>query len=197
MEWILPIIILCYVLICTGAFIIEILNLRHIKKHGSKIPAEFAGFIDIANLERSNAYTFANSRYRTIHTLYNEIITLVFIFGGVLTWYNQTLFDYHIEYHWPFAIWGVTFVMVLSFSKTILNVPFNLYQTFSIEKRFGFNNMSVLLWFWDLVKGLLVSTILISILLFGTFGLVILMKTWWWLPVWAFFCAYYKRCSPA
>ena len=187
MEWILPIIILCYVLICLGAVIIEILNLRHIRKHGSEIPPEFTDVIEASDLEKCNSYTFANSRFRTIHTVYNEIITLVFIFGGVLTWYNQTLFDYHKQFNWPFAVWGVIFVMILSYSKTILNIPFNLYQTFSIEKRFGFNNMSFMLWLFDLVKGLLVSTILISVLLFGAFGLVMLMKTWWWLPVWAFF----------
>jgi len=189
MEWVLPIIILCYFIICTGAFVIEILNLNHIKKHGSEIPPEFEGVIDLAALEKSNEYTFANSRFRTIHTVYNEIITLVFIFGGVLAWYNKTLFDYHNQYNWPFAIWGVIFVLVLSFSKTLLNIPFNLYKTFSIEKRFGFNNTGFLLWFWDLIKGLVVSAILISILLFGVFGLVALdtMQTWWWLPVWAFF----------
>ena len=186
MEWILPIIILCYVLICSGAFIIEILNLRHIRKHGSEIPPEFAGVIESSDLEKCNSYTFANSRFRTIHTVYNEVITLIFIFGGVLTWYNQTLFDYHMKHNWSFAIWGVIFVMVLSYSKTILNIPFNLYQTFSIEKRFGFNNMSFMLWLFDLVKGLLVSTILISVLLFGTFGLVKYVE-FWWLPVWAFF----------
>ena len=145
MEWVLPLIILCYVLICLGAFVIELLNLRHIKKHGSEIPAEFAGVIQSADLEKSNAYTFANSKFRTIHTVYNEIIILVFIFGGILAWYNKTLFDLHNQYHWPFAVWGVIFVMVLSFSKTILNIPFDLYQTFSIERRFGFNNMSFFL----------------------------------------------------
>lgn len=187
MEWILAIIILCYVLICSGAFVIEILNLRHIKKHGSEIPAEFTGLIESFDLEKSNAYTFANSRFRTIHTVYNEIITLVFIFGGVLSWYNKTLFDYHNQYNWPFAVWGVIFLMVLSFSKTILNIPFNLYQTFNIERRFGFNNMGFLLWFWDLFKSLIISAVFFSILLFGAFGLVIFIPEWWWLPVWAFF----------
>ena len=187
MEWVLPLIILCYVIICLGAFTIELLNLHHIKKYGSEIPPEFAGVIQKADLEKSNAYTFANSRYRMIYAVYNEIITLVFIFGGVLAWYNKTLFNLHNQYNWPFAVWGVIFVILLSFSKTILNIPFNLYHTFSIERRFGFNNMGFLLWLWDLVKGLLVSAVLFSIMLFGAFGLVKHIPEWWWFPVWAFF----------
>ena len=77
--------------------------------------------------------------------------------------------------------------MVLSYSKTVLNIPFNLYQTFSIERRFGFNNMSFVLWLVDLIKSLLVSSVLISILLFGAFGLVKFTALWWWFLVWALF----------
>ena len=186
MEWVLPLIIFFYVLTCLGSFILEFMNLRHIKKHGSEIPVEFTGVIEAFDLEKSKAYTFANSRFGMIHTLYNEMITLVFIFGGLLAWYNKALFDYHIKYNLSFAVWGVVFVMLLSYSKTILNIPFNLYQTFSVERRFGFNNMSFGLWLIDLLKGLLVSTVLISILLFCAFALVEFIETWW-LPAWALF----------
>lgn len=187
MEWILPLIIFCYILTCIANFTLEFLNLRHIEKYGSEVPEEFKGVIEAPGLEKSKAYTSANSRFRIIHSIYNEIIALVFFFGGVLTWYNQTLYDYQNRYHWSFAVWGVIFVMLLSYAKTFLNIPFNLYQTFNIERRFGFNNMGFLLWLGDLIKGLIISTVLISILLFGIFGLVIYLKESWWFPVWGFF----------
>lgn len=187
MEWILPLIIFFYILTCVADFTLEFLNLRHIEKHGSEIPEEFKGVIEAAVLEKSKAYTVVNSRFRIIHSIYNEIIALVFFFGGVLTWYNQTLYDYQNQYHWSFAVWGVIFVMLLSYAKTILNIPFNLYQTFNIERRFGFNNMGFMLWLGDLIKGLIISTVLISILLFGTFGLIKFIPNWWWFPVWGFF----------
>lgn len=189
MEYILPIIILFYILTCLGSFIMEFLNLRHIKEHGSEVPSEFSGVIDKEALAKSNAYTFANSKFSMIHGIYNEIITLVFIFGGILTWYNKALFDYHNEYNWPFPVWGLIFVMILSYAKTFLNIPFNLYQTFSIERRFGFNTMTVFLWFVDLFKGLVASTVLISLLLLGTFWLIDTIDIWWFV-VWAFFFAF-------
>ena len=187
MEWLLPIIILFYVLTCLGSFFLEVLNLRHLRKYGSEVPPEFTKVIDQEALKKANDYTFANSRFEIIHTAYNELIALVFIFGGVLTWYNRLLFDYQKAHNWHFAVWGLVFVMLLSYGKTLLNIPFKLYHTFSIERRFGFNTMSVLLWFGDLVKGLIASTILISLLLLGAFYLVSTHSNWWWFPVWAFF----------
>ena len=187
MEWLLPIIILFYVLTCLGSFLLEILNLRHLREYGSEVPPEFAKAIDQEALKKANDYTFANSRFEIVHTIYNEIIALVFIFGGVLTWYNRLLFNYQKEHGWSFAVWGLVFVMLLSYGKTLLNIPFKLYHTFSIERRFGFNTMSILLWFGDLIKGLIASTILISLLLLGAFHLVEAHADWWWFPVWAFF----------
>jgi STE24 endopeptidase len=151
------------------------------------VPPEFSEVIDSSALKKANDYTFANSRFNMVHTIYNEIITLSFIFGGILTWYNKTLFNYKNEYSWDFALWGVIFVMLLSYSKTILNIPFNLYQTFNIEQRFGFNKMTFLLWLGDLIKSLIVSTILMSALLFGAFWLINKIPGWWWFPVWALF----------
>ncbi|MDD5697266.1 MAG: M48 family metallopeptidase [Victivallaceae bacterium] len=187
MDWILPIVILFYVLTCLGTLTLELLNLGHLKKRGSEVPVEFTGAIDAAALQKSNAYTFANSRFAMVHDIYNRVIALVFIFGGILAWYNKTLFDYHHQYHWSFPVWGLIFVMLLSYAKTFLNIPFNLYQTFNIERRFGFNTMSLLLWLGDLLKSLAVSTVLISMLLLGAFWLVERLPGWWWFPVWAFF----------
>jgi STE24 endopeptidase len=187
MEWLLPVIILFYVLTCLGSFLLEVLNLHHLRKYGSEVPPEFTEVIDREALKKANDYTFANSRFEIIHTAYNEIITLVFIFGGILTWYNRFLFNCHNEYKWHFAVWGLIFVMLLSYAKTLLNIPFKLYHTFSIERRFGFNTMSIILWFGDLIKGLIASTILISLLLLGAFYLVSTHSDWWWFPVWAFF----------
>jgi STE24 endopeptidase len=47
--------------------------------------------------------------------------------------------------------------------------------------------MTFLLWLGDLIKSLIVSTILMSALLFGAFWLINKIPGWWWFPVWALF----------
>ncbi len=44
---------------------------------------------------------------------------------------------------------------------TLLDVPFDLYRTFVIEERFGFNKMTPKLFFVDLVKQLLLAAVLL------------------------------------
>ncbi|QSH42007.1 M48 family metallopeptidase [Lentisphaerota bacterium ZTH] len=187
MNTALLIILILYILTQLADFALEFLNLRYLKKHGNEIPEEFAGVVSPETMRKSTAYTFAKSKFSMINRIYTQLITLVFIFAGILNWYNNLLFGYQERMNWPFVIWGLIFVMLLSYAKTILNTPFNYYQTFGLERRFGFNTMTTRLWFNDLVKGVLVSTVIISILLLGAFWLIDNLRDIWWLPVWGFF----------
>ena len=42
------------------------------------------------------------SKFELRCTVYNQLITLVFIFGGILNYYNNLLFDWQAKYNWPF-----------------------------------------------------------------------------------------------
>jgi STE24 endopeptidase len=183
----LGIIIFFYVATEAATLVIEYLNLRHLKKHGTEIPEEFQHAINAETLKKSRDYTFAKSKFGVVSNLYNQLIAIVFIFGGVLNYYNDILFNFQKDHNLPFAIWGLIFVMLLSYAKTILNIPFSLYNTFNLEKKFGFNTMTFVLWIVDRIKSLIISTVLISLLLLGAFWLIKNVPDLWWLPVWAFF----------
>lgn len=188
----LAIIAALYVATGAATFVLDYLNLRHSKRHGNDIPPEFEGAVNADRLELSTAYTMAKSRFAIFSGAYNQVIVLVFIFGGVLEFYNNRLSDYSTHYSWSFPLWGVIFVMLLSYGKTALNLPFNLYRSFGIEKRFGFNTMTFGLWLTDLLKALLVSTVLASALLLAVFWLIgrEALSDIWWLPVWGCFFAF-------
>ena len=72
-------------------------------------------------------------------------------------------------------------VMLLS---SLLEIPFNLYRTFVIEARFGFNKMTLALYLKDALKGMLVGAALGMPLLFGVLWLMERMGEYWWLYVW-------------
>jgi len=54
----------------------------------------------------------------------------------------------------------------------LIELPFDWFETFRIEQRFGFNRMSLALWIADLAKGLLLATAiglpLAALVLFAT-----------------------------
>jgi STE24 endopeptidase len=69
----------------------------------------------------------------------------------------------------------------------ILDIPFNLYGTFVIEKKFGFSTITPRLWLLDLLKSLLISVILLLLLATPVLALIEHAGLNWWLWAWLFF----------
>jgi STE24 endopeptidase len=66
----------------------------------------------------------------------------------------------------------------------VIELPFDLYRTFGIESRFGFNKMTLGMFFGDLAKHAAVGAILGLPLLFAVLWLMAGMGELWWLYVW-------------
>ncbi len=181
----LVIIIILFVLTQIADFVLEYMNRRYLEKHGADIPAEFKDVITPDLMDKSKNYTIAKIKFWGYSTVYNQLMTLIFIFG-ILNYYNNYMFDL-FKYPDNFIAGGLIFMMALTYAKTFLNLPLNLYRVFNLEKRFGFNTMTLKLWLLDLLKGFAVSTILLSIMIAGAFWLIEKLPDIWWLPVWGFF----------
>uniref|UniRef100_A0A6A7G600 CAAX prenyl protease n=1 Tax=Hirondellea gigas TaxID=1518452 RepID=A0A6A7G600_9CRUS len=67
-------------------------------------------------------------------------------------------------------IQSLVFVLILSIPLQFIQIPFDLYFTFIIEEKHGFNKQSLKLFFTDQIKGLFISSIIglpvLAILLF-------------------------------
>jgi STE24 endopeptidase len=109
-------------------------------------------------------------------------ITLLFLFGGLLNWFNNLV----AAQEWQPVISGVVFFLTLIYAEALIKIPFSLYNTFSLEKRFGFSNQTLRLWFQDLCKALLVNTLLLGVLLYGILWLIFKLPDMWWLAGWIF-----------
>src|SRR3989304_5861431 len=72
----------------------------------------------------------------------------------------------------------------------MLSIPFSLYNTFRIEKKYGFNTMTLGLWITDGIKSLVISTVLMGVLI--VIGLYIVQQSpgLWWLWILCFFLAF-------
>ncbi|HCE44989.1 MAG TPA: peptidase M48 [Lentisphaeria bacterium] len=176
-------ILAAYAIVRGFDFYLDWLNYLHLKKYGHLIPDEFQGKVDDGLLKRTADYTVDKIRFGFIQTVFDEILILVFIFSGLLDWYSAFIGSMKLN----FIVSGLVFFLPLIYVKTILDMPFDLYGTFKIEKKYGFNKMSFGLWLSDLVKSLLISTILFSLLISGALALILASPAFWWLLVWALF----------
>jgi STE24 endopeptidase len=90
----------------------------------------------------------------------------------------------------PFVLTGVMYFLILSFASTLLSMPFNLYSTFRIEKKYGFNTMTLKLWVADSIKSLVISTIMTGIAVSVCLWLIQWSPDYWWIWIWGFFLVF-------
>ena len=162
---------------------LEYLNYKHLLLNGSEVPLVFKGIIDEEKLIKIKNYTVEKIRIGILNTIYSTLIMSIFIFGGLLSWYNEMILGMGNS----FFVSGILFFFLLFLAYTIIEIPFDLYKTFKLEKKYGFNTMTVKVWFSDLVKSIIVSGIIISVLIFCILFTVSQFQETWWLWSWILF----------
>lgn len=182
MESLLFVILIFYLVVQGIENFLTYINLKHLSLHGAKVPKGFEGQVDGETLKKMRDYTVAGSRVDLLASLFGAVITLVFLFGGLLNWYNNWLVNLQLSIV-PSA---VLFFLLLMYGEMVIKIPFSLYSTFHIEKQYGFNTQTFGLWCVDTLKGLLLSSILTAILLSVIFWLIQATPQYWWLVVWGF-----------
>ena len=158
------------------------INYFHRKKHLGIIPKELEGRLDAEKMKKMDEYSNVKLVYSLCSMIINKTIILLFLCLGFYPWLVSV-----------FNGWtqNLYFLVILFFFAgdlldTILSIPGSLYFHFGIEKKFGFNKMTLGLWFSDLIKELILSFVMQIIMLSA---LVFVFKTFadmWWLPIWGF-----------
>ena len=186
METYLSIIFLSYLLVVFFGYYLKALNLRHLKKYGADIPPEFEGYINAELLKKTRDYTVENNRFSFVKSVFDNIILLVFLFGGLLNIYNSWI----LSLNWNFILSGLAFFLFLTYAETFISIPFSLYSTFNIENKYGFNTMTPRRWIIDFLKSVMLSTMLMGIIISVSLWLVSASPDYWWLWVWGFFLVF-------
>ncbi len=167
-------------------FALNELNLRHIQRqgNGSRVPDFFQGEMSAEECEKSAAYTVAKSRFQRWAEIYGRLITLVFLFGGVLPHLDGLARSVASPLVPAELGSGVIFCLLVALFFWIASLPTSLYATFGIESRFGFNKTTLRLYVADRAKLLLIGTVIGVPFLFIVLWLMDASGPYWWL--WAF-----------
>jgi len=157
-------------------------NIGHLRRHGHLVPQAFRDEIDGETLARMRDYTVESSRFQSLETLVDDAILLAVLLGGVLPWFSGRIESWHLHPVWA----GMLFIGILYLVSMLLEIPFSLYSTFVIEKRYGFSTTTLQLWLIDLVKSFAVSVILMALLFIPFFALIHFLPQTWWFVAWVF-----------
>jgi len=157
------------------------LNRREVRRHAGRPPAAVGAIMDEATYRRAAAYTLVRSRFGALTEVYGTLVLVLALASGVLPW----LFIHLTAWGAPGTTWSqALFILAALGLLAIPALPFEWWETFRIEARFGFNQMTPRLWLMDKLKGAGLAVAIGFPLLWALLSLVRWVGAAWWL--WGF-----------
>lgn len=126
--------------------VLTILNFRTWK---NKLPQSLVEFYDEESYLTAKIYHAAKNKVGFVSESFNFLLLSGFLIAGGFGWLNAWLSGFTDS---PILL-ALLFFGVLFLASDLLNLGFNLYDTFRIEERFGFNKMTVKTFILDKLKG--------------------------------------------
>ncbi|OIO58996.1 MAG: peptidase M48 [Verrucomicrobia bacterium CG_4_10_14_3_um_filter_43_23] len=132
------------------------LNANAARKARGPVPDTFSSFIDQKKYDKSIEYTLAKNTFGQKEMIYDAAILAIVVLSGILpVLYNAVsgLFGMSL---WAQSATLITVFLILS----LPSLPFEWYNQFKLEERFGFNKSTKKLWITDKFKGIALSYVL-------------------------------------
>jgi len=125
-------------------------------KLNSPIPDNVKDIYDEEGYAKNQRYLKANMKFSIIGGLVGLAISLALLLFNV----HSHLFDYISGFTTNFYLTGLFIMVVPIIAEAIIDLFFDIYDTFVIEARFGFNKTTVKTFIADLFKGLAIAVII-------------------------------------
>ncbi len=158
----------------------KILSYLNTLNWSDSLPDELKEIYDADKYKKSMNYE------KTKYSFWNisSIISFFIMYFVLIFWWFWYLYDTVSIWTWNEIIRSLYFFWIIVLIQTIIGLPFSYYSTFVIEEKFGFNKSSKKLFFIDMIKSLLLSSIIGWLML--SLVIWIYLKTWWnfWLYTW-------------
>ena len=158
-------------------------QIRHVAQHRGAVPPAFVGVVSLAAHQKAADYTIARQRFELLTTAWSAAALIGWTLLGGLDLLNDWLLD-TVRPAWGDMAYQLALLLGVTLISAALDLPFDLWRTFRIEQRFGFNRMTPGLWLRDLLVsgtvGLAITLPLVAALLW----LMASAGSLWWL--WAF-----------
>ena len=156
---------------------LTVLNIRASKQ---PVPALLAGLYDPAQYRRQQDYAMTNRKFSLVSGFVSLLVTLgIFAFGGFAVFDAAARSVSASPVVQALVFWGIFYLI-----SWLISLPFDIYRTFVIEQRFGFNRSTPKLFAADAVKSLLLNCVIMGAVLALCVWIYTLTPRWFWLIAW-------------
>jgi len=156
-------------------------HLRHVWEHRSKVPQTFVERVSLQQHQKAADYTLAKGTVGFIALALGPVLILGWTLGGGL----NALAEFWSTLGGEPRLAGVGLILSFFLIVGVIELPLNLWRTFGVEARFGFNRTTPKRFFLDLLLGLTLSVVLGAPLSWVMLTLMERAGALWWLWAWA------------
>jgi STE24 endopeptidase len=178
--------IIMIVILCFNELLGNVLLWLNLKNSPTNLPEALDGLYTNEEYQKSLEYKKTVGRFSLLTGSLSFLATLGLIatggFAAIAEWVNGYV-------NHPIGQ-TMAFFAVLMLANDILTLPFQLYSTFVIEERFGFNKVTPKIFVTDKIKGYVLGGILGGLLGFVFLYLIAQMQQQFWLYFWGVIAAF-------
>lgn len=140
----------------TGYILERYLVYLNSKMWSEKVPEKLKGICNEEDYRKSQLYDRDNKKLSFWSSTFNLAVILAMIIAGGFAFVDDVARSISMN----MIVIALIFFGLIGFASDIINIPFSWYDTFVIEKRYGFNKMKLRTFITDHLKSWLLSIII-------------------------------------
>ena len=131
-------------------------HIRHVLIHRSSVPPEFVSKIALTAHQKAADYTIAKTKFNLLMLLVSTTVLVGFTLMGGLQVLSVAVF----QHTGGGMMYQIGLLVAFALISGAIDLPFDYYRQFVLEARFGFNKMSLKLFFADMLKNTAVGAVI-------------------------------------
>jgi len=155
-------------------------QIRYVQLHRATVPPQFSEKITLESHQKAADYTIAKTKLGILDLFIGVVVLLALTLFGGLQWLSSHLI--------PSLGTGMTYQLGLLVTFTLItgliDLPMDYYRQFVLEQKFGFNKMTVRLFFTDMIKNTFIGALIGLPLCWVVLVLMRGAGDLWWFYAW-------------
>lgn len=158
----------------------------HVAAHRGEVPLAFRDAIPLEAHQKAADYTVARAGLARTDVIIGALWLAVLTLGGGLQW----MFDVATGLAGSGMLRDLVFIGIVTLASSLIDLPVLLWRTFVIEQGFGFNKMTLAMFFGDQIKHGLVGAAIGAPAVAAVLWIMASLGSAWWVWAWAFWLSF-------
>ncbi|MCX6325922.1 MAG: M48 family metallopeptidase [Bacteroidia bacterium] len=148
--------LLILIIPATGFIIERYLDHLNTSMWSDTLPEKLKGICDEEEYRKTQLYQKDNNRLSFCSSSFNLAVILIMIIAGGFAMIDSLARTFSMN----IVLISLIFFGIIGFASDLINIPFSCYDTFVIEKKYGFNTMTVRTFITDHIKSWFIALLI-------------------------------------